>query len=242
MSVMDSDVDGMRERFAAIQRRVAAAAARGGRAASDVLVIGACKTMPPALLAAALAAGVRIFGENRLQELVEHRAAMAASLAADPSVQFHFIGALQTNKARKAAEMCSLIHSVDRLALADVLDRYGQQRGRAVSILIEVNVSREASKSGVLPEELGSLSRHLATRDGIIVAGLMCIPAPSDDPTGARAPFARMRQLLREMRESGVFALPPQELSMGMSGDFELAIEEGATMVRIGTALFGARG
>ncbi len=220
-------MDDIRASLERVRERVARAAERVGRRAEDVLLIGVSKTVEPARIREAIAAGVPALGENRVQE------ARAKIAELGRPVPWHLVGQLQTNKARDAAELFDLIHSVDRAELARELDKRAQQGGRPVEALVQVNVAREPSKGGVAPEGLDELLERVAKLDHVRVLGLMTIPPEAPDPAGARVWF---RTLAKLGERHGL-----RELSMGMSGDFEVAIEEGATMVRVGTAIFGPR-
>src|SRR2546430_14417042 len=220
-------MDGVRASLERVRERVARAAERAGRRAEEVLLIGVSKTVALARIREAVAAGIPALGENRVQEA----GAKIAELGRP--VPWHLVGQLQTNKARDAAELFDLIHSVDRPELARELDKRARQRGRPVAALVQVNVAGEASKGGVAPEGLGDLLDAVTKLDHVRVRGLMVIPPEARDPADARVWF-RAPAKLRERH--GL-----RELSMGVSGDFEVAIEEGATMVRVGTAIFGPR-
>lgn len=219
------------ERLLSVRERIAAAAERAGRANSDVHLVLASKTQPPEAIAAAHAAGARDFGENYVQEAAAKRAALASLRG----LRWHLIGHLQSNKARAAAEVFDLIHSLDSERLARALGRASS--GRRVRTLIEINLGGEASKAGVAPADAGRLLD--AACEHVEILGLMAIPPPSDSTRAARASFAALRRLRDELAARSGLAL--SELSMGMSGDFESAIEEGATIVRVGRAVFGER-
>jgi PLP dependent protein len=218
----------------AVSERIAAAARAAGRAADSVRLVAISKKMTADDVRAALAAGQRLFGENYGQELRDKRAA----LAAEPSPPaWHFVGPLQSNKIKYVAGQVALIHTIDSIALLDEVEA----RGVAQDCLVQVNVAGEAQKRGVAPALLPPLLDRFATAAHTRCVGLMLIPPFSDDPAAARPHFAALRAL--RDREAAV-ARPHvelRELSMGMSGDFELAIAEGATLVRVGTAIFGAR-
>jgi pyridoxal phosphate enzyme (YggS family) len=220
-------MDDIRANVERVRERATRAAERAGRRAEDVLLIGVSKTVEVARIREAVAAGIPALGENRVQE------ARAKIAELGRAVPWHLVGQLQTNKARDAAELFDLIHSVDRGELARELDKRARQRGRPVEALVQVNVAHEPSKGGVAPEGLDDLLDVLAKLDHVRVRGLMAIPPEAPDPAGARVWF---RTLAKLGERYGL-----RELSMGMSGDFEVAIEEGATMVRVGTAIFGAR-
>lgn len=210
-----------------VRERVSRAAERSGRQASDVLLIGVSKTVEAARIRQAIEAGVPALGENRVQEAKEKVAELGRP------VPWHLIGHLQTNKARDALELFDVIHSLDRLDLARELDKRARARARTVDVLVEVNLAGETSKGGVAPEGLGELLDAVAKMPALTVKGLMAIPPEAKQPDDSRGWF----RALRKLGERHGFS----ELSMGMSGDFEVAIEEGATMVRVGTAIFGPR-
>ena len=210
-----------------VRERVARAAERAGRRASDVLLIGVSKTVEVARIREAIDAGVAALGENRVQEARDKVSEIGRP------VPWHLIGHLQTNKVRDALELFDVLHSLDRLDLAKELDKRARAGGRTVDVLVEVNVAAEASKSGVAPDGLGALLEAVAAMPALKVRGLMAIPPEAKDPDDSRVWFRALQKLAERYSFS--------ELSMGMSGDFEVAIEEGATMVRVGTAIFGAR-
>jgi len=230
------------ERVIAVRERVRAAAGRVGRDPSGITLVGVSKRQPADAIVAAVRAGLRHVGENYLQEALPKIAAVRETLAAEgiDTPVWHFIGHLQRNKARQVAPLFDVVETLDRAELAAELDRRAAAAGRRLRVLVQVNVSGEASKAGIAPKHAREL---LAFRDEwshLEVAGLMAIPAASEDPEQARPAFAQLRRLLEELRAApGGAGL--QELSMGMSSDFEVAIEEGATIVRVGTALFGPR-
>lgn len=218
--------------LASVRARIAAACARCGRGA-DVRLVAVSKTKPSSAIRAAYGAGQRLFGENYAQELVDK----SAELAELRDVEWHFIGHLQTNKAKVVAERATMVHAVDSARLALELGRRASGRARPLDVLIEVNVGGEASKSGVDPSSVEALVAAIERIDALRLRGLMSIPPPSDSPENSR-PFHRALRALRD-RLGGGARLP--ELSMGMTEDLEIAIEEGATLVRVGTAIFGAR-
>lgn len=220
------------ERVAAVEARIAQACARAGRARGEVVLLGVAKTQPEAAVLEAYQAGVRAFGENYVQELEAH----AQALAAHADVAWHLIGHLQSNKAKKAAERATLIHTVDTTKLARALGQATHGRASPLGVLVEVNLGGEASKHGAAPDSVEAVLAEVRAHPGLEARGLMCIPPPDDAP---RRWFVALRQLAERLRGPTGLVLP--ELSMGMSGDFEVAIEEGATFVRVGTALFGER-
>jgi len=228
-------MSGVAARLAALRERIGAAARRAGRDPAAVRLVGAAKRQPVAIVAEAVRAGLRDLGENYVQEAVAMRAALAAAL--DPAVAgaivWHGIGHLQRNKARDAIACFEWLHGVDDARLAADLSKHAGRTGRACTVLLQLNLSGEASKSGVTEAELPALLDAVRGVPHLRVAGLMTMPAPAPDPERSRPAFARLRALAER------HGLP--ELSMGMSDDFEVAVEEGATLVRIGTALFGER-
>jgi len=223
------------ERLAAIERAIAEAERRAGRAPGSVRLVGASKLQPVAALAAARAAGLVRFGENRVQEGL----AKAAELPAD--VEWHLLGPLQSNKARAAAGLFSVFHAIDRPKIARLLDEEARRAGRRATGLVEVNLGGEATKHGFPPEGLAEAIAPLAELEHLSIVGLMTLPPPSPDPQGARPWFRRLAALAAELATRPEWSGRMRELSMGMSDDFEVAIEEGATYVRVGTALFGPR-
>jgi pyridoxal phosphate enzyme (YggS family) len=224
-----------RIRLAAIRDRIARAAARSGRSEGDVLLVAVSKTQPVERLVEAREAGVDVFGENYLQEA-------EGKIAAIPGADWHFIGKLQGNKVKKAVSLFSFIQTVDSARLAAELSRRAVDSGRIVPVLVEVNLGCEWSKAGVEPAALPGLVESIAGLPGLSLRGLMAIPPTAARAEESRPHFARLRELLASARAAaGNAAEGMTELSMGMSDDFETAIEEGATMVRIGTALFGDR-
>jgi len=227
------------QNVAAVRERIAAAARRAGRDPGSIALMAVTKTVEPRRIREAHAAGIRLFGENRVQEFGEK-----INLLRDlEGSSFHLIGHLQTNKAARAAEIFSAVDSLDSLRLAEKLNQAGAKLKRRLDVLIEVNVGGEAAKSGVPPDsaELEALLSAAARLESLRFSGLMTVPPFTADPEQARPHFRR----LRELRDAMATRVPPgvqlRELSMGMSHDFEVAIEEGATCVRVGTAIFGAR-
>jgi PLP dependent protein len=210
-----------------VRERLARAAARAGRRADDVLLIGVSKTVDVERIRAAVAAGVGALGENRVQEAKTKIAELGRPVA------WHLIGHLQTNKAKDAIELFDVIHSLDRLELAREIERRVAARGQVVDALLQVNVAAEASKGGVGPDVVGETLDAVGKLAHVRVRGLMTIPPEVERAEDARPWFRRLRELAER---HGL-----RELSMGMSGDFEVAVEEGATMVRVGTAVFGPR-
>lgn len=221
------------ERLTEARVRIARAAERAGRDPSSVRLVAVSKLHPADSIREAYEAGQRDFGENYAQELVRK----AESLADLPDLRWHMIGHLQTNKARHVAPAAAMVHTVDSPKLAAELGRRALAVGRTIDVLVEVNVARDPAKSGCLPEQLPEVLAAIREQSTLRARGLMTIPPFTEDPEGARPFFA----MLRELRDAhgGPEALP--ELSMGMSHDVEVAVEEGATIVRVGTAIFGER-
>ncbi len=224
--------DTIRERLLGVQERIRAAAARAGRDPASVTLVAVSKTVPVEVIREALDAGVTILGENRVQEARDKMALLPGRAT------WHLVGHLQTNKARLAVQLFELIHSLDSLRLAEALDRHGEGEGKVVRCLLEVNLGGEESKSGATEEGASPLLEAASRLAHLRIEGLMSVPPFLPDPQQVR-PFFRRLRTLRDKLEGEGFRLP--ELSMGMSHDFEVAIEEGATMVRIGTAIFGPR-
>jgi pyridoxal phosphate enzyme (YggS family) len=218
---------GIGRRIREIEQRVAAAADRGGRSPTEITLIGVTKTVGPEVVRQAFQAGMRHFGESRIQEAREKIAGLSAL---KPRPSWHMVGHLQTNKAKMATDLFDVIHSVDSIRLAEAIS---QHAGHNVPILVEVNVSGEASKYGFGPDEVSPVIEQVAHLPHLEVSGLMTVAPYTDDPEEVRPVFRR----LRELRDS----MGLEHLSMGMTDDFEVAIEEGATMVRIGRAIFGER-
>jgi pyridoxal phosphate enzyme (YggS family) len=213
--------------LAQITARIAAAAAAGGRAAQAVTLIAVSKTVPVDRIEMALAAGQRVFGENRVQEA---KAKWPALIARQSEIELHLIGSLQTNKARDAVALAHVIHTLDRVKLVDAVADAMARLGKRPRCFIEVNTGREPQKAGVMPEEADALIRHAREAAGVSLEGLMCIPPAESDP----APHF---DLLAAIAKRNGLA----KLSMGMSADYELAVRHGSTHVRVGTAIFGAR-
>ena len=220
-------------RLQAVQARIAAAVAAAGRDAATLRLLAVSKTFDAAAVRDLAACGQRAFGENYVQEALDKQAALQ-----DLPLEWHFIGPIQSNKTRAIATHFSWVHSVDRLKIAERLSAQRPPGLPPLQICIEVNVSGEASKSGVPPAELSGLAEVVSTLPGVKLRGLMAIPAPTPDAAAQRAAFRQVRELFDVLRARG-HAL--DTLSMGMSGDLESAILEGATIVRVGTALFGER-
>lgn len=227
----------LKERLDAVRARIARAARRAGRDPGAVTLVAASKTVPVECLVEAVACGCRIFGENRVQEALAKIEAMKEG----SGVEWHLIGPLQPNKVKHAVGRFALLHAVDRLDVAERLDRVARERGMTQPVLLEVNVAGEQTKHGFSPAGLIGAAERMGALPGLRVLGLMTIPPPADKPEDSRPHFRRLRELAAQVEALGISGVSMKELSMGMSGDFDVAIEEGATMVRIGTALFGPR-
>jgi pyridoxal phosphate enzyme (YggS family) len=224
-------------RVAAVRERIARAAARAGRPPEDVTLVAVSKTQPPEAVRAAFEAGLRHFGENKVQE-AEGKIAAVGDLAASGLV-WRMIGHLQGNKARRAVELFGAVDSVDSADLARRLDRGASETGRSLPMHVQVDLGREATKFGLPEGDLFPVLEQLQAMTALRVEGLMVLPPWSEDPETARPYFRRLRALLEEARARGLVA--GRGLSMGMSHDFEVAVEEGATQVRVGTGIFGER-
>jgi hypothetical protein len=224
------------ERVLAVRDRIARAAERASRAPGEVTLVAVSKTHPAEAVRAAWSAGIRDFGENRVQE-AEPKIAATADLA---GVRWHLVGHLQSNKARRAAALFEVVESVDSLDLARRLGRAAAEAGRTLRALVQVDLAGEETKFGLPERELVPTLEALRGAEGLRLEGLMVLPPFFEDPEGARPFFRRLRQLRDEARAAGLLA--GGELSMGMSHDLEPAVEEGATVVRVGTAIFGERG
>jgi hypothetical protein len=222
--------------LAAVRERIRAACERAGRDPTGVKLVGVTKTVPIERIREGINAGIDVLGENYIQEAKRKREVLAGL-----PVSWHCIGHLQTNKAKTAVECCDWIETLDREALAIELNRRAESTGKKVPVLIQVNIGGEETKSGVRPDELSSFFELVARFDCLDIRGLMALPPFFDQPERAKPYFRQLRELLRMLRDKSLRPEKLTELSMGMSGDFEVAIEEGATLVRIGTAIFGSR-
>ncbi|HET6631010.1 MAG TPA: YggS family pyridoxal phosphate-dependent enzyme [Woeseiaceae bacterium] len=221
------------DNFRKIQDLLAQATADAGRAAGTVRLLAVSKSKPAAAVVQAAAAGQREFGENFVQEGLAKIEAVGRG-----DLVWHFIGHLQSNKTRPVAEHFDWVHTVDRLKIAERLSRHRPHHAPDLNVCLQVNIDAEAGKSGVAPEAIGGLAKAVAELPKLRLRGLMCIPRPRDDFAAQREPFRRLALLARSLADAGI---PTDTLSMGMTADFRAAIHEGATIVRIGTALFGAR-
>lgn len=227
------------ENIARVRERIQATASRVGRSADSVALMAVSKTFPAESILEAHAAGLRLFGENRVQEFAT-KAGAVQSLA---GTEFHMIGHLQSNKAAKAVELFDAVDSVDSLRLAEKLNEAARKLGKKVGMLIEVNVGGEAAKSGIALDspELEAILHVVPSLANLEIRGLMTVPPFTEDPKAARPYFRQLRELRDRLAGQNANGLQLTELSMGMSHDFEVAIEEGSTCVRVGTAIFGGR-
>jgi PLP dependent protein len=224
------------ERLDSVRERIKKAADACNRPAASIRLVAVSKTVPAEIIRKAIAAGVTDLGENYIQEARQKFSVLGAL-----PVNWHFIGHLQSNKAKYAVRMFDLIHSVDSLKLAQELDQCAKKNAKVQQILIQVNVAREDSKSGVYTEDTLPLVKEIARLENISLRGLMTMPPFFNAPEKVRPFFKALRELRDQLREQNLPNIHMDELSMGMTGDFEAAIQEGATIVRIGTAIFGAR-
>jgi PLP dependent protein len=220
-----------------VQERMAAACLRVGRRPEDVKLLAISKTFPAERIREAYEAGLREFGENRVQEAASKRPALA-----DLDITWHLVGHLQTNKVKTAREIFDWVHSVDSFRLAQKLHQAVSGTGDRLRVLIEVNLGGEESKSGVRPAEVLSIAEEMSHLESLDLRGLMTIPPFLENPAAVRPYFRQLRELAQQVAERKIPGVAMSELSMGMTHDFEVAIEEGATIVRVGTGVFGARG
>jgi pyridoxal phosphate enzyme (YggS family) len=227
------------ENIARVQERIAAAARRANRNPGEIMLMGVSKTFPVERIREAYSAGLRVFGENRVQEF----AGKVAGLRDLSDAEWHLIGHLQTNKAAKAAELFDAVDSVDSVRMAEKLNTFAESAGKILSALIEINVGGEAAKSGVAPgsDGLEQILQGAPRWENLKIRGLMTVPPYTEDPEGSRAYFRQLRQIRDGISSRKLPRVGVEILSMGMSHDFEVAIEEGATCVRVGTAIFGER-
>ncbi len=230
--------EAIQARIHGLLERMEAAASRAGRDPADVTLMGASKTVDPERIALATELGIQHVGENYVQEAAakfQHMSSLRRSAT------WHMIGHLQTNKVRQALDLFDVIETVDTERLAHRIDTVAGETGRRVPIYLEVNMGSEISKSGVDPEQLAGLAQAIAACNNLQVAGLMAVPPFTPDPQGARPYFQSLREMRDDLNRRGILDYPVEGLSMGMSHDFEVAIEEGATIVRLGSSIWGAR-
>jgi len=225
------------DRLNAVRREIAACALRSNQTAGEITLVAVSKTHPPELIREAIAAGVTDLGENRVQEADAKIPAVGRAAA-----RWHLIGHLQSNKARRAVELFDVIHSLDSVKLARRLDRVCEEINREVlPVLIQVDLGKETTKTGAAESDVPKIVEAIAQLRTLRLTGLMTLPPYFDDPENGRPFFRRLRELRDELRAQGAFGDQNGELSMGMTHDYQVAIEEGATIVRIGTAIFGTR-
>jgi PLP dependent protein len=227
------------ENIALIRKRIAAAAQRAGRNPAEITLMAVSKTFPPELIRETYGAGIRVFGENRVQEF----AGKAGAVRDLTDAEWHLIGHLQSNKVAKAVELFGAVDSVDSVRLAERLNTFAETAGKTLPVLIEINVGGEEAKSGITPgsEELEEILRAAPRWKNLTIRGLMTVPPYTEDLEGARAYFRQLREIRDGIDARCLPAVSMAVLSMGMSHDFEVAIEEGSTCVRVGTAIFGER-
>lgn len=231
-----ASTESIARRVQEVQARIRAAAARAGRPADGVRLVGVTKTVTVDRIEQGVAAGLTMLGESRVQEALPKIAALKSA-----PIQWHFIGHLQRRKARSVVGLFALIHSIDSVELAEELDRRAGDAGLRQDILLEVNIGREATKSGFPPDTLEAAAASVARLPHVRVKGLMAVPPPTSEAEQARSYFRNLRELATRIADLKLPFVAMDELSMGMSNDYEVAVEEGATLVRVGTAIFGAR-
>jgi hypothetical protein len=219
-----------------VLKRMGEAATRCGRNPKEIRLLAASKSQSIDKIRAAIEAGIRLFGENYVQELEAKKSAVGEA------VEWHMIGHLQRNKVKAAVDLCDLIQSLDNVDLARALDKEGKKRGRAVRVLVEVNLAAEETKSGIPRDQVIRLLAEVGQLSSMKIEGLMAVPPYRDEPEQVRPYFRALRELQDELRERKIPNVDLKELSMGMTHDYQIAIEEGATLVRVGTAIFGPRG
>ena len=232
---MSEDLIFIKDNCENVRSRIYAAAQRSGRSPEEIRLVAVSKTVDPGRIKKALEWGITDLGENRVQELVEKYDKI------DMKCNWHLIGHLQLNKVKYVIDKVSMIHSLDRLELAREIQKRAESAGRRMEVLVQVNVSGEESKFGISPDKAPGFVRELSKMGNIKVRGLMTIAPYAEDPENVRWVFAGLRKLLIDIRKENIDNINMDYLSMGMSNDFEVAIEEGANMVRIGTAIFGKR-
>ena len=223
------------ENLADVEKHICEACARAGRSRDEVTLIAVSKTKPVSMIEELLPGGTRDFGENKVQELVDKYEVLPKD------IHWHLIGHLQRNKVKYVVDKACLIHSVDSMRLAETISEEGVKKGVTVPVLIEVNVAGEESKFGVTLEETEGLVREIAKLPSILIKGLMTIAPYVEDPEENRVHFSRLKQLSVDIKNKNIDNVSMDVLSMGMTGDYQVAIEEGATMVRVGTGIFGER-
>ena len=229
------DKNKLQENIRVINAKIEEAALRSSRKRGDIMLVAVTKTVAPEVVEMAIEEGIRIFGENRVQEAADKIPKFSTE------VIWHMVGHLQTNKAKIAAKLFDTIHSLDSIKLAQIIDRYAQEAGKIQKCLIEVNLACEESKNGMNPGGIRRFLEEAASLRNISIIGLMTVPPYDPDPEKSRPFFRQMKELADEISGWGIQGITMQELSMGMTEDFAVAIEEGATMVRVGRGIFGER-
>lgn len=230
--------DNVKMNLERVRNRILKCAQACGRQPDTIGLVAVSKTKPAEMMKAAAEAGVGIFGENYIQEAREKFNTLAGT---DYPVSWHFIGHLQSNKAKYAVRIFDLIHSVDSLKLANELNRHAQKNDKTQDILVQVNIAEEATKSGILKDDALKLIRDISKLPNLRIRGLMTMPPYFNQPEKVRPFFSALRDLSEQIKNESIPGVSMDELSMGMTGDFETAIEEGATLIRVGTAIFGER-
>lgn len=225
----------IRQNLERLYERISSACSRIGRNPKDITLVAVTKTFPVEIINQAVAVGVSIIGENRVQEALEKHPQIG------PGVQWHLIGHLQSNKAKKAVEIFSLIHSVDSTGLAREIGRRAIETGKVQEILVEVNTSGESQKYGFQPEIVLDVLQEIKDMEGVKVLGLMTVGPLTDDAGQVRSSFRMLKKIYDQFKSQPIPNIKMKHLSMGMSGDFEIAIEEGSNMIRVGSAIFGNR-
>ena len=225
----------VKENLQKVERRIEEACKRAGRSRDEVTLIAVSKTKPVEMIREAMDGGIEDFGENKVQEMCGKMEEIKEPL------RWHLIGHLQRNKVKYVVGKAFLIHSVDSLRLAEEIQKEAEKKNVVCPILVEINIGEEESKSGIKKEEAIELVKQISALSRVRIKGLMCVPPATPDPENSRGYFRRMKQLREEIQKLELPGVEMKELSMGMTGDFEVAVEEGATYVRVGTAIFGER-
>jgi len=232
-------MDGIRENSILVEKKIAEAVKKSGRRREDVLLVAVSKTKPVEAIQEAVACGLYYLGENKVQEIMDKYEPMKASV--QEAVYWHLIGHLQTNKVKYIIDKVDMIHSLESLKLAQEIEKRASVKNIVMKVLVEVNIAAESSKFGLRPEEVETFLRQVASMKHICVKGLMTVAPFVENPEENRVHFRRLRELLVDINNKKLDNINMDVLSMGMTGDYEVAIEEGATIVRIGTGIFGER-
>lgn len=228
----------IKENLNVINAKITEAAIKSGRSPKDITLVGVTKTIEVAQIRECMFGNLLVFGENKVQEFLPKYEILAQET---PQPRWHFIGHLQKNKVKFIIDKVDLIHSVDSLALAAEINKRAIASNKMANILAEINIAQESSKFGFSPSQILEFAKNLENMQGVRLKGFMCVPPFVENPEENRQFFIKMRNLLLDIKEKGLYHIDLQELSMGMSGDYGVAVEEGATMVRVGTSLFGSR-